>query len=89
MFNLARMSCSKYLTDSFNVHYEYEVSSSEWPQFVHSIKTILPSAVQAQAQLEAELALFSFDPAPHPHPPPPVKVYLAANINQVVTNIQC
>jgi hypothetical protein len=43
------------------------------------------SSAQAQAQLEAELALFSFDPAPHP----PVKVYLAANINKVVTKLQC
>ena len=49
----------------------------------------LPSSAIAQAQLKAELALFSLDPAPHPQPHPPVKVYLAANINQVVTKLQC
>ena len=49
---------------------------------------MLPSSTQAQAQLEAELALFSFDPAPHPPPPTPVKVYFAAYMHPVATNVK-
>ena len=53
-------------------------------------KSLLPVLAQAQGQVEAELALFSFDakpqqPAP---PPPPIKVYLAAYMHPVATQLQ-